>query len=167
MTLENLANIADIVGVIAIIGSLIYVARQLRQNTEMMRAESRNEIAHSHQQELHTVTEYPEIMKGLLGADSDLDDNVVRLHMWLTSHCRAREHEWLQLRSGALDQSAWETYSSAMTLVLSGRKARAWWNVMRPSFDEGFVKNVDEILEKSRASGSHKRIGKALSDALS
>ena len=50
MTLELFASIAEIIGVILVIASLIYVAQQLRQNTEMMRAESRNAVQHSKQQ---------------------------------------------------------------------------------------------------------------------
>jgi hypothetical protein len=45
MTLEQFAYIAEIIGVIFLIASLLYVGRQLHQNTEMMRAESRNSIA--------------------------------------------------------------------------------------------------------------------------
>jgi len=44
MTLEQWAYLAEIVAVLLVIASLVYVARQLHQNTEMMRAESRNEI---------------------------------------------------------------------------------------------------------------------------
>ncbi len=38
MTLEQYAAIAEIIGAVLVIASLIYVARQLGQNTEMMRA---------------------------------------------------------------------------------------------------------------------------------
>ena len=37
MSLESLAYLADIVGVGLIVASLVYVGRQLRQNTETMR----------------------------------------------------------------------------------------------------------------------------------
>ena len=36
--LEQLAYLADVVGVLLIVASLVYVARQLRQSAEMMRA---------------------------------------------------------------------------------------------------------------------------------
>lgn len=165
MTLENLANLADIVGVIIVIASLIYVARELHQNTDMMRAESRNEIVHSHQQEIFALIEHPEILKTLHG--SDLDDSVVRVHSWLTAHCRAREHEWFQLRNGALDQSAWESYSSATPIVLSGPNARAWWNYMKVAFDESFVVHVDEMLKTSPLNELYRDMGASLTDALS
>ena len=64
MTLEQWAYLAEIIGVILVIASLIYVAQQLRQNTEMMRAESRNAVHHSKQQELFTLMKYPEVWAG-------------------------------------------------------------------------------------------------------
>ncbi len=39
MTLEQLAYLGEIVAAVAVVASLIYVARQLSQNTEMMRAQ--------------------------------------------------------------------------------------------------------------------------------
>ncbi len=98
MTLEQYAAIAEIIGVSLVIASLIYVAQQLRQNTEMMRAESRNQIVLGHQQELFTLVRNPDIWKGM--SDEELDDESVRLNMWLTASLRAREHEWFQVRHG-------------------------------------------------------------------
>lgn len=165
MTLEILANLADIVGLILIVASLIYVARELRQNTEMMRAESRNEIVHSHQQEIFELIAHPEVMKVL--HHDKLDDTDVRIHAWLTAHCRAREHEWFQLQYGALDESSWASYSSSIPIVLSGQKARAWWNFMKSAFDKGFVNYVDDLLVNSPLVEHFQEYGEAIKDALS
>ena len=43
MTVEQFANLAEIIGVILVIASLVYVAQQLRQNTAMMRVGASNE----------------------------------------------------------------------------------------------------------------------------
>ena len=43
MTVEQFANFAEIIGVILVIASLVYVAQQLRQNTAMMRVGASNE----------------------------------------------------------------------------------------------------------------------------
>ena len=43
MTVEQFANFAEIIGVILVIASLVYVAQQLRQNTDMMRVSASNE----------------------------------------------------------------------------------------------------------------------------
>ncbi len=146
MTLEQYASVAEIIGVMLVIASLMYVAQQIRQNTEMMRAESRNEVHHSKQQELFTLMEYPEVWRAL--ANRDLDDEGIRLSIWLTASIRAREHEWFLLRHGALDKKAWETYSTAMTVVLANERPRAWWDGAKSAFDNEFVEMVDELLKE-------------------
>ena len=43
MTLEQYAYIGEIIAAIAVVASLIYVVRQIGQNTEMMRASAASE----------------------------------------------------------------------------------------------------------------------------
>jgi hypothetical protein len=43
MTLEQIASIAEILGLILVIASMIYLARQIRQTTAMMRVGASNE----------------------------------------------------------------------------------------------------------------------------
>lgn len=126
MALEQYAAVAEIAGVILVIASLIYVAKELRQKTAMMRAESRNAVHHSKQQELFTLIQYPDVWRAMTGRE--LDDDGIRLSAWLTASMRAREHEWVQLCDGALDKKAWETCASAMKVILAGERPRAWWN---------------------------------------
>ena len=145
MTLEQYAAIAEIVGVILVIASLIYVARQLRQNTEMIRAEARNSIVQQHMQELFSLVENPDIWRGFSG--QDLDDGSVRLNNWLIAFSRAREHEWFQFKHGALDEASWASYSLAIPIVFSSNRSLAWWEAMKPGFDNEFVERVDELLQ--------------------
>ena len=115
MTLEQYAYIAQIVGLFFIIPSLIYVGRQLKQNTEMMRADSRNSIQQNHQQEILTPAHYPEIWRGFTG--EELSDEGVRVNLWLTSSLRSREYEWIQFQNGALDEISWTAFSKSFLCV--------------------------------------------------
>jgi len=156
MTLEQYAYLAEIIGAILVIASLIYVARQLNQNTAMIRAESRNEIHHSHQQELFAVMQNPDVWRSVAG--EELDDQNVRTNIWLTACLRAREHEWFQFQHGALDESAWRSYSTAIPLVLASERSRAWWGVMKPAYDTRFVEVVDELLENEALNPIQKQL---------
>ena len=142
MTLEQYAYIAEILGVVLVVASLIYLARQIGQNTEMMRAESRNVISVRHQEELFAFLDHPDIFGSLM--DATASDETIRHHAWLIAHIRGREHEWFQVQSGALDPTAWRSYASALSLVLSTPHNRAWWGVMKKAFDSDFVAQVDD-----------------------
>jgi len=153
MTLEQYAYLAEIVGVIFLVASLIYVGRQLQQNTEMMRAESRNSIQHNHQQEILTPVQYPEIWRGFTG--EKLSDEMIRVNGFLISSLRSREHEWIQYQNGALDKMAWEAFSKAIPLVLSSQHARSWWEATKPIYDAQFARMVDGLLEKEDLQSVH------------
>ncbi len=163
MTLDQFANLAEIIGLILIIASLVYVAQQLRQNTNMLRAESRNEIQHTKQQEVFFVAQNPEVWRGMTG--KELDDENVRLNMFLTASLRAREHEWFQFRYGALDESAWKSYATAIPLVLASERARAWWKSMEVVYDREFVEKANELLDNEPLKLVHKQQVAALADS--
>lgn len=96
MNWDAISAVAETIGVIAADASLAHVARQIDQNTAMMRAESRNVILHGAQQELFTIVENPAIWREF--SDGELDDDNIRLLMWHIASLRAREHEWFQLK---------------------------------------------------------------------
>ena len=144
MILEQYANVAEIVGLFLVVASLIYVGRQLHQNTEMMRAESRNSIQSNHQQEILIQAHLPDIWRGF--TLEDMPDQEIRVNMWLTSSLRSREYEWIQYQNGALDEKSWDAFSKAIPLVLSSIKAKSWWNATKSIYDLEFAKVVDELL---------------------
>jgi len=155
MNWDAIGAIAEIIGVLAVVASLVYVAKQLGQNTDMMRAESRNAIHHGHQQELFTVVQHPDVWRGF--SNEELDDDGVRLNMWLTACLRSREHEWFQLQHGALDQTAWDSYSGAVPIVLASERARAWWEASMSAFDREFVRAVNDLLDDESLNATHRR----------
>ncbi len=160
MNWDAIGAVAEIVGLVVVIASLIYVGKQIGQNNEMMRAESRNAIHEGHRQELFAVVQNPNLWRGF--TNEDLDDDSIRLNMWLTACLRSREHEWFQLQSGALDQTAWDSYSGVIPIVLASDRARAWWDATKPAFDDEFVKSVDETLDDEVLNATHQRQQSAL-----
>ena len=160
MTLDQYAAVAEIIGVTLVIASLIYVALQLRQNTEMMRAESRNAIQHSKQQELFMMLQNPDIWRGI--TKQELDDESIRIILWLTASLRAREHEWFQFRHGVLDESAWKSYATAIPFALANERPRAWWGGTKPMYEKEFVEMVDGLLEDETLKATTERHADAL-----
>jgi hypothetical protein len=160
MTLEQISYLAEIIGVILVVASLIYVGQQLRQNTEMMRAESRNMIQHGHQQEILALMNNPDVWRAFSG--ESLDDESIRLNQWLVAALRSREHEWFQYQNGALDKLAWETFSKSIPLILASERAQDWWNAARPIFDDGFAVIVDELIGDAMMSAVHEKLASAI-----
>lgn len=164
MNWDAISAVAETIVVIAVVASLAYVARQIGQNTAMMRAESRNVMLHGAQQELFTIVENPAIWREF--SDEELDDDNVRLLMWLIASLRAREHEWFQYQHGALDEASWRSYALAIPIVLATERMRGCWDAVKSQFDPDFARVVDELLDNEELNKTHKKQATALRKAL-
>ena len=109
------------------------------------------------------VVQNPAIWRGFTGVE--LDDESIRLSTWLVASLRAREHEWFQFRHGVLDESAWQSYATAIPIVLSSEQSRAWWSGTKPAFNKEFAKIVDGLLEDESLNATGEKQADALSPA--
>ena len=112
MTLEQRAYVAEIFGVILIIASFVYVAQQVRQNTNAQLAASRQATLAADLQLLSMCMDYPEAATGLGDKTEDVRPTAV-----LVSYLRIREFAWYQYQSGILDQTTWESYMAPTAMV--------------------------------------------------
>jgi hypothetical protein len=60
---------------------------------------------------------------------------------------RAREFDWVQDKSGAIDRRAWESYRSVIYFMLGTERARNLWALSRSYFSVGFVQMVSDMME--------------------
>jgi hypothetical protein len=65
MTLEQYSYLAQIIGPVVVIASLVYVARQLHQNTEMLKSQSRQALLENDHRNVLTGIEYAEVFEAL------------------------------------------------------------------------------------------------------
>ncbi len=145
MTLEEYAYLAEMLGVILIIASLVYVARQLRQNTDAQLATSRQTMLEADLVLLSKSMDYPESAAGL-GKSPD----EVRLASWLISYLRIRGFAWFQYQSGILDQTTWESYIAPTTLVFELPESRAILGGF--AGDPEFIAYMEEMLREGSRS---------------
>lgn len=140
MTLEQWAYVAEIFGVVLIIASLVYLARQVRQNTDAQMAASRQATLAADLGLLSTSMDYPESALGL-GATED-----VRPTAFLVSYLRIREFAWYQYKSGILDRTTWESYMAPTAAVFDSELARRIWASNVIKLDAGFRAQVDALI---------------------
>ena len=71
-----------------------------------------------------------------------------KLLFWIIGQMRAREHEWLQYRSGALDEETWLSFRGVIYFLLGTARARALWSLCSPYFNPDFVEMVGEMMKE-------------------
>ena len=132
-TLGDLANLAEIVGAIAIVISLIYVGQELRANTAAVKANSLQSITNSSSASMLVVVENGDFADIRLQGDQDpaqlsgadrLRYVLYQRQMWLHF-----QNVWTQWRLGVLDDGVWKGYRRIICDDLVGTDAElAWWN---------------------------------------
>lgn len=122
---DAISSISDLIGAVAVVVSLLYVAVQLRQNTKAIVANARQGVLDS---EMGLLSDYMNhaIDPHLVGDDVKLSPENERRFIWLiVKALRIRESAWHQYRSGTLDETSWQSYMAPVEGIFSTRRARA------------------------------------------
>ena len=146
MTLEQYAYLAEIVGVIVVVVTLIYLSVQVQQGKELLRSESRQAQVANDQNGVFKFVEHPELGSLFSQTETPSFEEKVRLQFWIIGQMRAREHEWLQHRSGAMDEETWMSYRDVIYFLLGTERARALWEMCAPFFNPDFSEMVDRMI---------------------
>jgi len=147
MNLEQIAQIAEIIGQIAVIVTLLYLAAQVRQGAQILWSESRQAQVAYDQGGVYKFVEYPELGRLFSQDEKPSFAEKTRLLFWMIGQMRAREHEWLQYRSGALDEETWISYRDVIYFLLGTKRARELWGLCSPYFNPDFVEMVAKMIE--------------------
>jgi hypothetical protein len=145
MTLEQIALIAQIIGVVVVAATLIHLTIQVRQGAEQMRSESRQAQLANDQIGVYKFVEFPELGRIASQRETPTFEEKTQLLFWMIGQLRAREFEYLQYKSGAMTKDAWETYRGVIFFVLGTRRTRALWLLCKTYFNKDFVDMVDEM----------------------
>ena len=146
MTLEQYAYLAEIIGVIVVVVTLIYLSVQVRQGAELLRSESRQAQVANDQNGVYKFVEHPELGRLFSQKETPSFNDKIKLQFWIIGQMRAREHEWLQHRSGAMDEETWMSYRDVIYFLLGTERARALWEMCSPFFNPDFAEMVQMMM---------------------
>lgn len=148
MKLEKWSAVAEIVSSVAILLTLAYLAIQTSQNTQAIQASIRQAMLADERELLFKVMDYPFVSPfGYVGRELTIDEQA-QLETWNLMFMRNRENQWLQYQNGVIDAATWNTYRSAIPVILATEYGASSWERRsgRGEFDSGFVRNVNELL---------------------
>jgi hypothetical protein len=158
MSLAEWSNIAQIVGTVAVIVTLIFVGLQIRQNTNALQ---RNE--HNSTMEQWTVIrmaiakhrDIAELMTAGLHGEKVLDAaDQFRLEHMLQENAWASFHIWERTQRGVFPPGTFElTAGALLRVLLATARGRTWWqSAKRVGFVPAFVADVDAVLAANSGS---------------
>ncbi len=151
MTLSDLASIGNIVAAIAVVISLIYLARQVRHANLLAKSEVRQRMVEQTHEELYVLMNNPDLRESWLPQTKLSAEAQSKLAFFLAAAMRQREWEWYQYKDGLIGPDVYRAYHEVIAFHLGAPRTRNWWvTVGRLGFHPEFVAEVDGLLETGR-----------------
>jgi hypothetical protein len=147
MTLGDLADIGELVSSVAVIISLVYLAMQVRSNTETSRTTTYQAIVSDFGAVNSSVASSPElsgIFSEALERYQDLEPNdQARMSQLFYMTFRCFENIFYQHRKGYLEEELWIGWARLMVTYFRRPGFQAWWRLRRDVFSDKFAKFLE------------------------
>ena len=154
MSLEDLANVGEALGGVAVLISLVYLALQIRQNTRTVQATAFQQVVDSFSDLSLAVGLDRRVSEVFVRANrvgfSELDPvEQEQLRFVLLSYFRRAESAFFQSEQGTLNMESWEGIRESLKHMLDGRAVREFWEGNAGSYNSRFRAFVDSELRGS------------------
>jgi len=152
MSLEQLSYLAQIVGSVGVIVSLLFVGSQIKQNTRALERNEHNSTMAQWtviRQAIATNRDMAELMTVGLSGERTLDAaDQLRLGQMLQECAWASFHIWDRMQRGVFPKGTFEATAGVYLCdLLRTAGGRAWWDsAKRSGFIPKFVADVDVLL---------------------
>lgn len=155
--LQDLGNIGEFVGALGVVVSLVYLARQMIQNTVSVRAASFNAMVQNSIRLLEHAFRDPEFAAFMARAEADpsslTESERVRWYSYMTAVCRHFGNLQYANRVGTLDGQMWQAYRADLKEHLRQKGWAEWFQANRQIFSETLGRQVDLALEEIAQEG--------------
>ena len=151
MTLEQWAYVGQIIAAIAVVASLIYVARQLKQNTNAMIVSNADNFVKFNFQ-LNTPfaldREFAELWVRAGKNFGDLDEvDRQRLIIWEFQAIAAWSNFFNLRQKGLISDAQWSELESTFEVFGQRESVREAWNIFRPGYTPEYRSYMGRYFE--------------------
>jgi hypothetical protein len=144
---EAISAIGQIVGAIAVVVSLIYLAREIRRNARAARVTSLGTI----NQCLRELAEHPHLgdlyYRGVHGFESLKNGDLIRFGSLLLQLFYIYSEMYHQQLEGHLDPRLWRESKLSLCDIIAYPGIQAWWRLRSHWFSDEFVNFIDQVRQ--------------------
>jgi hypothetical protein len=163
MTLNDLANIGQVIGAIAVVISLIYVALQIRQNTNAVRSATAQTVHEHFAKWYHLVAADDELAKiianGLRDYGSLSEQQRVRFIAAFMSFLSYSQNAFLKWREGLLASPLWLGWELVIMNLVCAPGGKAFWKDRAYMFGDEFRRYIESEVMKKKPHPDAKPMG--------
>ena len=153
MGLDQIANIAEISAAVLVVASLIYVGRQLKQNTQSMRLETVQAIVAEWNSWYDMITPNKELVdvyyRGVLDFHSLDKTEQLQFILMTTRIFRTFNELYFQWHEGMMDQTIWNSWLAQFNDAMKTPGWQEAWSRRRHWYDKGYQSVVDGCITET------------------
>ena len=155
MTLQDLGNLGELIGAIAVVISFVFLAVQIRQNTKTVQTSTYQAVLDSARSDTELILAHPHLERIYRLGRRDLndltDDERPLFRMLVAQILLNHELLFLQHQRGVIDAEFWRGRQEGLRALLSQPGVRKWWKeapLVHRYYVTGFRQLVDSILDE-------------------
>jgi len=153
MDLDQIANIAEISAAVLVVGSLIYVGRQLKQSTQSMRLETVQAISAEWSRWYDMMSSNKELSdvyrRGVFDFHSLDSTEQLQFTFMTTRIFRTFNEQYFQWREGMMDVIIWNSWLATFNDVMKFPGWQEAWSRRRHWFDSGYQSVIDSCVTET------------------
>ena len=152
MNLEQLANLGEFIGGVAVIASIVYLAIQIRQNTRQVKSATLATNTTNWSSMLVNLASNDRsgaYLDGALGREDISPEHFLQFVQVSRAMLVSFETQYFQYREGALDKDIYFGYERACRdQMLAYPGFQMIWEITRSGFSPQFAELVDKLIEE-------------------
>lgn len=152
LDLTEWAAISEIIGAIAVVASLIFVAQSVNRNTAQLQASSDDFLFQLTDEDFRDVALNPDLASIIqrYSQQQDLTDiETMRYQAHMARTLNRWEIAFVRHEQGFLDTESWQVWDAAFTDGFVDRFPQSWWSEWRHSVTPSFASHVDAVYKVS------------------
>ena len=155
MSLEDLANLGELFGGVAVVVSLVYLAVQVRHGSSAARTATTAGILgnSAHMNSIMAGDVAPVIAKRRAGESLDEEDTF-RYSTFMYGIMSQHWQVHYQFHQGMLDDEIFEAYRRRTRFILQNPGVLEWWAEFAFRFPDSFREWVDALIRELREEGA-------------
>jgi hypothetical protein len=152
---EAISAIGQLVGALAVVISLIYLANEVRSNARATRLASIRSTSDAFNRWAQQLTQYPHLAelyyRGIHDFESLEGADIARFSALMVGAFRNYEDMYYQHLEGHLDPRVWRGFEAVMRDLIGYPGVQAWWRSRSHWFDEEFAKLINQQRQTAKA----------------
>ena len=161
MALQDVYFVAEIVGAAAIIGSLLFVGAQMRQNTNALKATVANDMVSIWQSVMEPFTNNPDFVEAMHvfrrddPAQPPSENQITQVYGFWSPSFKNCEFAYYRYKAGEMDEGLWLAIRNG---ALAPFQAGLWTSLIWPGLQLSLSPQFVSFMEQLLADGEHYRI---------